>query len=176
MLALHLGSQARDVGVAPPGCPLKSPVSLSRHPAPPSPPSSMAGAPRLVRTPSQDSGCTLGKGSFPPSILAGVGLLGASVNRVTQAASWETPGGHRQAPAGASLPPSFSSCPLPAPTQPVCEAPTQGQTLRAVSAFREEKIPTQVVFMNINSTSFHAQAYALVFAFLSICFLSCCCC
>ena len=137
MLALHLGSQARDVGVAPPGCSLKSPVSLSRHPAPPSPPSSLAGAPRLARTPSQDSGCTLGKGSFPPSTLAGVGVLGASVHRVTQAASWETPGGHRQAPAGASLLPSFSSCPLPAPTRPVCEAPTQGQTLRAVSAFRD---------------------------------------
>lgn len=51
----------------------------------------------------------LRKGSFPSSALAGLGVLGASAHRVTQAASWKTLGGHRQAPAGPSLLPSFSS-------------------------------------------------------------------
>ena len=86
MLTPHLGNPAREVDGRLLGA-LSSCLC-------PSVGTSLAGDPRPVWTPSQEAGCLLGKGSFPPSTPAGVGVLGASVHRVAQAASWKTAGGH----------------------------------------------------------------------------------
>lgn len=135
MLALRLGSRARDVGVAPPGRPLKSSVSLCRHPAPLSPPSSLAGLPGWRGHPHRRLDVCLGRAPSPLPPSQGWGF-------------WvHQPTGSHRLPAGRPWvgidrhPLALPFCPvsppdpsLPRPGLSVRVLPKD--RLRAVSAFR----------------------------------------